>query len=78
MATTTVRLDSEDERILDGLAATYGGRSNTIRQALRLLWAKAERQRAMASFLDEWADEPGSAGPVDPDAVAEMVERYQL
>ena len=75
MATTTVRLDEDEERILDGLAGIYGGRSNTIRQALRLLWVRAERQRALGALLEQWAED---AGPIDEAGVAEMIERYQL
>ncbi len=31
MSTTTVRLDEDDEQILDKLAPAYGGRSNATR-----------------------------------------------
>ena len=75
MATTTVRLDPADERQLDELALIFGGRSNTIRQALRRLAADVEQQQQLAAFLDEWAAE---AGPVDPQAVEAMRQRFGL
>ena len=73
MSTTTVRLDDDDERLLDQLAAELGGRSTAIREALRHLAADRARRDALGSFLDTWADE---AGPVDDDAVAAMAQRY--
>ncbi len=51
MSTTTVRLDDEDEALLDMLAPEYGGRSSAIRQALRNLAADRRRQDALRSFL---------------------------
>ena len=75
MGTTTVRLDDDDERLLDQLAAELGGRSTAIRAALRHLAADRARRDALSSFLDAWADE---AGPIDEDAVAEMAHRYGL
>jgi Arc/MetJ-type ribon-helix-helix transcriptional regulator len=75
MSTTTVRLDDEDEALLDMLAPEYGGRSSAIRQALRHLAADRKRQNALRSFLVEWDAEQG---PIDDDAVATMAERYGL
>ncbi len=75
MATTTVRLDSDEERILDALAQTYGGRSNAIREAIRLLSARVERQRALAAFLDDWDAESGS---VSGDATEALAKHYDL
>ncbi len=75
MPTTTVRLDEEDERILDQLAPAYGGRSNAIRQALRRLAAERDRHEALDGFLTAWQRE---AGPVDEDAVEAMAQRYGL
>lgn len=75
MSTTTVRLDEDDERVLDQLAPAYGGRSNVIRQALRMLHAERDRQEALDGFLAAWQRE---VGPVDEDAVAAMAERYGL
>ncbi len=75
MSTTTVRLDDEDEALLDMLAPEYGGRSSAIRQALRHLAADRKRQNALRSFLAEWDAEQG---PIDDDDVATMAERYGL
>ena len=75
MSTTTVRLDDEDEALLDMLAPEYGGRSSAIRQALRHLAADRKRQSALRSFLAEWDAEQG---PIDDDDVATMAERYGL
>lgn len=75
MGMTTVRLDAADEHLLDELAAVYGGRSNTIRQALRQLSAQVARTQALTDLLADWADE---AGPVDEAAVARIAERYGL
>ncbi|NOX28534.1 MAG: hypothetical protein GXP35_00550 [Actinobacteria bacterium] len=75
MGTTTVRLDDEDEALLDMLAPEYGGRSSVIRQALRNLAADRKRQNALRSFLAEWDAEQG---PIDEQDVATMAERYGL
>lgn len=75
MSTTTVRLDDEDEALLDMLAPEYGGRSSAIRQALRSLAADRKRQNALRSFLAEWDEEDG---PIDEDDIADMAERYGL
>lgn len=75
MSTTTVRLDDEDEALLDLLAPEYGGRSSVIRQALRSLAADRKRQNALRSFLEEWAAEEGS---LDENEVSAMAERYGL
>jgi predicted transcriptional regulator len=75
MGTTTVRLDREDEALLDMLAPEYGGRSSAIRQALRNLAADRRRQDAVRSFLAEWDAE---AGPVDDQEIAAMADRYGL
>lgn len=75
MATTTVRLDAADEQLLDRLAEIYGGRSNTIRHALRQLSANAARQQALTELLDDWAVE---LGPVDEAAVVAAADRFGL
>jgi Arc/MetJ-type ribon-helix-helix transcriptional regulator len=75
MSTTTVRLDDEDEALLDMLAPEYGGRSSAIRHALRTLAADRRRQAALRSFLADWDEEEG---PIDEDAVAAITERYGL
>jgi Arc/MetJ-type ribon-helix-helix transcriptional regulator len=75
MSTTTVRLDHDDEHLLDKLAITYGGRSNAIRQALRQLAAEADRHEALDGFLEDWQRD---AGPIDEAAVEAMAARYGL
>ena len=75
MSTTTVRLDEDDESILDKLAPAFGGRSNAIREALRFLSADVERHEALEGFLAEWESE---RGPVDEAAVEAMAQRYGL
>ena len=75
MATTTVRLDDDDESILDTLSPIFGGRSNTIRQALRHLSAEIDRQRSLTEFLAEWETE---AGPIGDDDITAMTDRYCL
>ena len=75
MGTTTVRLDDEDEAILDMLAPEYGGRSSAIRQALRNLAADRKRQSALRSFLAEWDTE---AGPINDEDVDAMAEKFGL
>ncbi len=75
MATTTVRLDPDDEHTLDELAEIHGGRSNALRAGLHLLAAETRRRAALADLLTDWEDE---AGPVDERAVAAMNDRYRL
>ncbi len=73
MGTTIVRLNAEDKKTLDRLAPKFGGRSDAIRHAIRLLAADIERRDALTSFLDEWDKE---AGPPDEDAIDAMATRY--
>jgi predicted transcriptional regulator len=75
MATTTVRLDPDEENTLDELAEIHGGRSNALRVGLRLLAAETQRQASLADLLADWEEE---AGPVDEGAVAAMSDRYRL
>ncbi len=75
MSTTTVRLNDEDEALLDMLAPKYGGRSSAIRQALRTLATDHKRQNALSAFLAEWDTEEG---PIDEQDIAAMAERYGL
>lgn len=75
VSTTTVRLDDDDEAILDELAPRYGGRSSAIRQALRELAVTHHRQDALRSFLTAWG---ASDGPPDEATVAAMADRYGL
>lgn len=75
MSTTTVRLDKEDEAILDILAPEFGGRSSAIRYALRILAADRKRQNTLSLFLDEWDAEEGPSNESD---IAAMVNRFDL
>lgn len=75
MATTTVRLDPDEEHALDELAKIHGGRSNALRVGLRLLAAENQRHTALADLLVDWETE---AGPVDDEAVAAMSDRFGL
>ena len=75
MSTTTVRLDPDEEHTLDQLAEIHGGRSNALRQGLKLLAAATQRRAAMAELLHDWDAE---AGAVDEQAVAAMAARYDL
>lgn len=75
MSTTTVRLDSDDEQLLDKLASSFGGRSNAIRLALRSLAEDVDRHEALGAFLAEWELD---AGPVDETQVDAMSRRYKL
>lgn len=75
MATTTVRLDPDEERTLDELAEIHGGRSNALRQGLRMLATTTRQQAALAELLRDWDAE---SGPVDDEAVAAMAKRYDL
>ena len=75
MATTTVRLDPDEEHTLDELAEIHGGRSNVLRVGLGLLTAETQRHAALADLLGDWEHE---AGPVDEGAVAAMSDRYGL
>ncbi len=75
MSTTTVRLDAEEEAILDMLAPEYGGRSSAIRQALRNLAADRRRHDALRSFLAEWDAEEDQ---IDQEDIAAMADRYGL
>jgi predicted transcriptional regulator len=75
MSTTTVRLDPDEEHTLDQLAEEHGGRSNAIRQGLKLLAASTHRRTALAELLRDWDIE---AGAVDEQSVAEIASRYGL
>lgn len=75
MSTTTVRLDIDEERTLDELAEVHGGRSNALRQGLRLLAEETQRRSALAEVLLDWERDHG---PVTGEAVEAMTERYDL
>jgi Arc/MetJ-type ribon-helix-helix transcriptional regulator len=57
------------------LAPEYGGRSSSIRHALRNLAADRKRRNALRSFLAEWDAEDG---PIEEDEIAAMAERYRM
>lgn len=59
MATTTVRLSEEEERVLTALAEEYGGRSNVLREGLRILGERQRHRVALGALLDEWEQEDG-------------------
>ena len=75
MATITVRLDAEDERLLDELASIHGDRSTVVRAAIRLLSCQQARRRGLRELLDDIEREDG---PIDPAEVDEMAARYGL
>lgn len=75
MATTTVRLDSEEEQTLNELAEIHGGRSNVLREGLRLVASETRRRTALTELLADWEDE---SGPVSEAAIDAMTERYGL
>ncbi|WP_419947121.1 hypothetical protein [Candidatus Poriferisodalis sp.] len=71
--TTTVRLDDEDQALLDEIAPDFGGRSAAIKQGIAMLADEHRRRRALEAFMEEWSAE---SGPPDPDGVAAMSERF--
>ena len=75
MSTTTIRLDAEDEATLNELAGVHGGRSNALRQGLKLLAAATRQRVALAEFLAEWELE---AGPVSDEEKALMAAQFEL
>ena len=75
MSTTTVRLDRDDDALLDSLAPEFGGRSSVIRHAIRTLAADRRRHDALLEWLDTWG---ADSGPLEEDEIAAMTERYGL
>jgi predicted transcriptional regulator len=75
MATITVRLDADDERLLDELAEVHGDRSTAVREAIRALSAGDARRRGMRRFLDEWEVE---GGPITEAEVDQAARRFGL
>lgn len=75
MATTTIRLDEAEETTLDHLAELHGGRSNALREGLRLLASLTQKRERLAQLLDDWAAE---SNPVEDDAMQAMVDQYRL
>ena len=75
VATTTIRLDDQEEETLDRLAQLHGGRSNALRQGLRLLAERTQKSEALAELLVEWRTH---AGPVTEASIAEATKRFGL
>lgn len=75
MATTTIRLDDQEEKTLDHLARLHGGRSNALRQGLRLLAEETHKSEALAELLADWQ---ADAGPVTEAAIAAATKRFGL
>ena len=75
MATTTVRLDDQEEEALDHLAQLHGGRSNALRRGLRLLAEQTQKSEALAELLADWQAEEG---PVTEASIAEATKRFGL
>lgn len=75
MSTTTVRLDADEEALLDSLAPEFGGRSGVLRTGLRQLAAARQRQDALRAFVAQWDLDDG---PIADDEVAAMADRYGL
>ena len=70
MATTTIRLDDDDRRVLDALAERHGGRSAAMRKGLRLLQAEDQRRAVLAELVAEWEVESGRFTEAELNAVA--------
>jgi Arc/MetJ-type ribon-helix-helix transcriptional regulator len=75
MGTITVRLDAEDERLLDQLVAVHGDRSTAVREAIRLLSGEEVRRKRLRAVLDAWAVEDGT---LTQDELDETARRYGL
>ena len=73
--TTTVRLDDDDEALLDELSKELGGQSSALRQGLRRLAADRARNHALAEFIAEWNREDGA---LDKAEITAMVSYYDL
>ena len=75
MVKATVRLDAQDQQLLERLAPVFGGRAATVREALQRLAADHDRREAVEAFFEKWAAE---SGPLSPDEVAAIAERCGL
>lgn len=73
MATTTVRLSAEEEEILTALAKAYGGRSNVLREGLRILGERERQRIELGALLDEWEQEDG---PLSEEGLERMRRKY--
>ncbi|HEV7721828.1 MAG TPA: hypothetical protein VGO60_11110 [Iamia sp.] len=83
MSSTTVRLDPEDQAILDQAAQQYGSRSAALRAALRLLDEDRRRREVSRDARREARREllemvEAEDGPIDPDEVQFMRDLYKL
>lgn len=72
VGTITVRLDDDDERLLDELAARHGSRSDAIRAAIRELSGHERRQAALAKLVEEWNVEFGEPTQDELDRIDEQ------
>ena len=70
VGTITVRLDDDDEQLLDDLARRHGSRSDAIRAAIRELSGHERRQAALAKLVDEWIAEYGEPSPEEQAHIA--------
>jgi Arc/MetJ-type ribon-helix-helix transcriptional regulator len=75
MGTVTVRLDADDEHLLDELAAIHGDRSTAVREAIRLLSGRQQRRVRLRKLLDEWEAEDG---PLTKAELDETARRFGL
>ena len=75
MVKATVRLDAEDQQLLERLAPVFGGRAATVREALQRPAADHDRKEALSAFFEEWEAE---SKPLSPDEVAAIAERCGL
>ena len=72
VGTITVRLDEDDEQLLDELARRHGSRSDAIRAAIRELSGHERRQAALAKLVDEWIQEYGEPSEEDQARIAAL------
>ena len=72
VGTITVRLDEDDERLLDELVQHHGSRSDAVRAAIRELSGHERRQRALAKLVDEWIAEYGEPSEEEQARIAAL------
>lgn len=75
MGTVTVRLGTDDERLLDQLAVVHGDRSTAVREAIRLLAGDEARRRGLQGLVRLIESEDG---PIGQAGVEEYIGRYDL
>jgi Arc/MetJ-type ribon-helix-helix transcriptional regulator len=68
----SVRLDADEEAMLDALAGRFGSQSEVVRVAIRRLAAEERRRDALAEFSAAWVTEHG---PFDEGELALIDER---